>query len=1331
MNSDHAAADHDQILGELVFEYLAALEAGRPLDRQEMLKRHPQFTAELSAFFVDQDRFDHLAEPLRRAVAPTFPFDIALADANSQHGARALGDFRILREVGRGGMGVVYEAEQISLGRQVALKVLPFAGAMDARQLQRFRNEAHAAAQLHHTNIVPVYYVGCERGAHFYAMQFIQGQSLAEVIAELRLNAEDRMTNDESQRTMPYVPQAEANTGVRHSTLGLLSSFGIRDSSFFRMVAQFGIQAAEALDAAHQQGIVHRDVKPANLLVDTNARLWVTDFGLAQVQGDARMTMIGDLVGTLRYMSPEQALANRGIVEHRTDIYSLGATLYELLTLQSAFASQNRQELLRQIVTEEPIPPRRLNPRVPLELETIVLKAMEKNPEERYGTAQALADDLRRFLNDEPIKGKRPTFLQRARKWARRHRPAVLSVLVSAGIVAVLALVGLTISIVLIERQRAKAIDNFRAAEEQRRLAEERAAEAEANFRRCTQLVEDQFTLVSQSTLFEAPGLQYLRKDLLERALKYYQEFLEQRPGDPKLRVEIAAAYLRLYQIYEVLDHSDEGALALQRGLQIIEGLLREHPASPKLFQRLAGFSRGGRSIHTTNRDHSDPVAVLARLQKAAQIWDDFVRANPGIDGFESDLAAFYHALTRPLYVLGRNAEREQCAQRAYSLREKQARDHPKEPEYQLELARAEHTVAFTMLASEQVAATEQLARQALERTRRLTTEWPKVATYQADLAGHYAFLGRILLVGGRFEEAEKVFRQTLDMFQKLADEFPGLPHYREAAGQFHVELGDLWTSVGRNAEAAAAYLQALRLFEKLVADFPDEPYCQDLLARGQLALAYHLRNYPERRQEGDEAYAKAVSLLEKLTVDCPTVAYHQFRLAYATKAMGDHFRNTGRAEAAVEAYRRTIVVRDKLVAGCPDVLEHRTERALAYGELLKLLWRLGRRQEADDVYQQVVRFYDELAANFPNQPVGHLMLARAQMERALLCGTVERYEEAAAVFNQALALYEKVVADFPEMRDYWDELAKCHSLLDEVLDVMYRKPPLEECHRVVDMFEKRVAERPAVALYRSVLAEQYGYLGDHEEEAGRRLQAEQLYRKAVDLQEKLVADCPSVPQYRLNLARRLERLRNHYDDLGRLPEALAAIRRAIAIQEDGAAGPSEPILSLWQTKGHALRQLGFLQVRLNEPGGAQSSFLDAGTVFQHLSVAFPHEMKHRHFQADSSRMLADLLARAGQDEEAEHAYRRAAQVFDELLRDFPADRPVNASELLRGYTQFILFLKKRDRSEEAQAVLQRAKRAHQRIKEQNKDAKERWERAKADALMKEAVEEVFPSKSE
>src|SRR5206468_304983 len=180
------------------------------------------------------------------------------------------------------------------------------------------------------------------------------------------------------------------------------------DATYFRAIAELGIQAAEALDCAHQHGILHRDVKPANLMVEIEPaargepealapglRLWITDFGLAQVQSDTRMTMTGDLVGTLRYMSPEQALAKRVVVDHRTDVYSLGATLYELLTLQPAYRGNDRQELMRQIAFEEPRPPRRLKKAIPAELETIVLKAMEKNPVERYATAKDLADDLR------------------------------------------------------------------------------------------------------------------------------------------------------------------------------------------------------------------------------------------------------------------------------------------------------------------------------------------------------------------------------------------------------------------------------------------------------------------------------------------------------------------------------------------------------------------------------------------------------------------------------------------------------------------------------------------------------------------------------------------------------------------------------------------------------------------------------------------------------------------------------------------------------------------------------------------------------------------------
>ena len=175
---------------------------------------------------------------------------------------------------------------------------------------------------------------------------------------------------------------------------------------YFRTIARLGIQAAEALDHAHQNGILHRDIKPANLLVDDAGKLWITDFGLARIEADAGMTMTGDLLGTLRYMSPEQALAKRVVVDHRSDIYSLGVTLYELLTLQPAFAGDDRQELLRQIAFEEPQPPRQINAHIPQDLETIVLKAIEKNPADRYATAQELADDLQRFIANKPIKAR-------------------------------------------------------------------------------------------------------------------------------------------------------------------------------------------------------------------------------------------------------------------------------------------------------------------------------------------------------------------------------------------------------------------------------------------------------------------------------------------------------------------------------------------------------------------------------------------------------------------------------------------------------------------------------------------------------------------------------------------------------------------------------------------------------------------------------------------------------------------------------------------------------------------------------------------------------------
>ncbi len=364
--------------------------------------------------------------------------------------------YEILGVLGRGGMGVVYRAVQTKLKRTVALKILPsVVGGANPQAVARFRREATAAAKLHHTHIIPIHDFGESHHTWYYTMELVNGLPLNEVISRFAAESAPTLSPSRlaeflaaltpgSEVTIPLDAPAEGALRADGSR-GLPGTSSGRGRAYYQQVARWMADAADALAYAHGERIVHRDVKPSNFILSADGRIMVADFGLALVADENSMTMSGSLLGTLLYMSPEQAMGKRMGIDHRTDIWSLGAVMYELLTLRPAFAGPDQKEILSNIITRDPRRPHQVAPPVPRDLETICLKALEKDPRARYDTARAMADDLRRFINDLPITAKPPGPVGRTIKFVRRHRAGVAA---AAALVA-LVLLALTATLLL------------------------------------------------------------------------------------------------------------------------------------------------------------------------------------------------------------------------------------------------------------------------------------------------------------------------------------------------------------------------------------------------------------------------------------------------------------------------------------------------------------------------------------------------------------------------------------------------------------------------------------------------------------------------------------------------------------------------------------------------------------------------------------------------------------------------------------------------------------------------------------------------------------------
>jgi serine/threonine protein kinase len=716
----------DPRLSEALEEYIAQCRKGRRPDRIAFLARYRDIAPAL------QDCIEGLA--FVQSAAHELP--VPESGDDSSEGplspSTILGDFRLVREIGRGGMGIVFEAEQLSLGRRVALKVLPFAAALDARQRQRFQIEAQAAACLHHTHIVPVFAVGSDRGTHYYAMQFIDGRSLSDLIADLRAQEANPLpkTDQSPASSAPATPAretapspspeshtAEADpdqvtaahplplarpsgsappqpsraTGSASSPTGATpltpgGSTSTRSRQFVQGVARLGVQAAEALDHAHQIGILHRDIKPSNLMLDSRGDVWITDFGLARFPDDLGLTRTGDVLGTLRYMSPEQAQARHGIVDQRTDIYSLGATLYELLCLRPAFDAKDRPELLRQIVEVDPPALRKRNAAVPRDLATIIGKSLAKEPSARYLSAGEMADDLERFLDDKPIHARPPTPVEHMKKWTRRHRVALstaLTVLIAT----------LSVSSLLLwnsQRQTERARRATQTALEELRTVRDR----ELSAMKITLKAMDEITperKAIQATLRAMDEITYPlmgqaayagvlkgeeARATYTRTVAFYDDIARTlgNDKDPSIRflsarAERRAGFFRMILQDKAADDSYRRSIVALEAMRDDSSLPIEY--ARELSDTLAEF---GNWLWMIKR----PSEAEPNLNQALEIERDLFRQHPGQIDQAQRVAGSHITHARRLTSAKRESEANALIEQVASVTLEAAREHPK-----------------------------------------------------------------------------------------------------------------------------------------------------------------------------------------------------------------------------------------------------------------------------------------------------------------------------------------------------------------------------------------------------------------------------------------------------------------------------------------------------------------------------------------------------------------------------------------------------------------------------------------------------------------------------
>ena len=997
--------DAEQLVDELAEDFAHRWRAGERPSIEEYVLRCPQYADEIRSVLpavVMMERLkpnrDDTELPSQSPPTPTPP-------------PARIGDYRIIREIARGGMGVVYEADQEKLGRHVAIKVLPGPLLANERMRQRFLQEAQAAARLHHTNIVPVFGIGEQEGLCYYVMQLIDGRGLDRIISE---TASARRSTQQGSATvdLPSDRPAPSSMNSRNSDQTLPAGLPVANppllppllaplapADYCRMIARIGIQVGDALEYAHAEGILHRDIKPANLLLNDRGFVWITDFGVAKIVEGANLTQSGDLIGTLKYMPPERF---SGQSDARGDVYSLGVTLYELLTLQSAFPDTTPHHLIHLITHEAPNSLRKVNREIPKDLETIVLKSIARDPDRRYQTPGQLADDLRRFIDDRPILARRVGPAEQALRWSRRNPQlasavaAVFVLMVAVTVVSVAANARTSAAHHETERANREMEQTNREMEQANREMEQAnrdlqvakgdvekalAAEktqldhAERTATLSLEALNRTFDRFAPTRLVVAPSaetddgielpLPTLPPEaipLLEDLLRTYERIAQDAGKFPRLHAQAAEANHRIGDIHRRLGRFEKAAVAYQAAIELYVGLTARSSPDENRIKLARAYNELGRTFRSLQKREES----VRMHELAIQTLVDAPQAFATRPECRYEMACSYYALgQRDMFVTpngigfvpiggmphhGMEFKGAPFSKRPPNVGPGDPKGPKGGPGDSKEPKDGKGPKDSPGDSKELMG--DQNLRKAVELLERLLSEYGTVPEYKHLLACSY----RDMEPSGRQrgpQMTERYSDKAIALLRQLVADYSKVPDYR-------FDLSEtLGRSATRDPSGDARLEEAIAQSTELIANYPNVPeytaaHARQLDHRG--VRFFELKNF----DESERFLRRAIGHQTKLVEQHPdAVAYHLW-LSLMERSLGRTQGWRGKVKEARELLERSVNRAEAILKKDSRVPGVRTFLAKTYGDLGLVLTRMGQIKPALTAFRKAEQYSRE-----------------------------------------------------------------------------------------------------------------------------------------------------------------------------------------------------------------------------------------------------------------------------------------------------------------------------------------------------------------------------------